>query len=636
MKNCITIVCLWLCLSAAGKDTLPLFGEIDRADLLMKSCSFDPDAAAVYLIDEGESVIYTSFEVVMERRIRIKILKESGIDRASIKIPYYSKDQYQQLDNVKGYTYNLDETDNVEATPLESKLIFDKKVDQQFSEVSFAFPGIKVGSVIEYKYRLIKHRGVVDIDDWYFQRDDAVRYSSYHTVIPNSLIFTLQVVNRQPVEASKPVHEGDGYTFVMKNIPGLRYEPYTAGLKDYFQRVDFQLSGYMETGGFKHSYVTTWQALTEKVLDDEFFGFQLRKNIPADDLKAKLASVSSSKERIEKIYTYVQQNMDWDGYYRKYSEDGIKKAWEKRSGSTGDINLILLNLLQEAGVTAYPCLVSTRDHGKINTAYPFLDQFNATYVYAVADGAPYILNAADKYNPPDLIPEDVQFTQGFVVAKKGGGFVSLNSYEKKYMQISNMSLQVTENGSFIGNGIITCFDYAKLNNRSRLTASQLQQRFSDNPSIQMALDSVTITGDKDAISPLDANLAFNGVLQQSGNYTFLPYNLFSGFGQSPFVATNRQTDIDFGYTQQYIISGSYALPANYELEELPKNITMMMPDTSIIVKRITQKEGNTIQYKITLDCGRPQYTVEEYPAIKEFYLKLYAILNEQIVIKKKT
>ena len=61
--------------------------------------------------------------------------------------------------------------------------------------------------------------------------------------------------------------------------------------------------------------------------------------------------------------------------------DGIKKAWDKRSGNTGDINLILLSLLKEAGVIAYPCLISTRNNGKINTAYPFLDQFNALYVY---------------------------------------------------------------------------------------------------------------------------------------------------------------------------------------------------------------------------------------------------------------
>ena len=203
------------------------------------------------------------------------------------------------------------------------------------------------------------------------------------------------------------------------------------------------------------------------------------------------------------------------------------------------------------------------------------------------------------------------------------------------MQLSNMRLEVAANGSFTGDGTITYYDYAKLSNRRLFTTSRLRERLTDNPEIQIAIDSVVTTGDADDAKPLDANLSFTGTLQQSGNYTFLPYNIFSGFGQSPFVANNRQTDIDFGYTQQYIISGSYTLPLNYTLEELPKNITMMMPDTSIVVKRITQKQDNTVMYKISLECSRPQYAVEEYPVLKEFYLKLYAMLREQMVIKKK-
>ena len=628
-------MCLGLCLTVVGKDKLPEFGTIDKADLQLKTCDFDPDTDVIYLIDEGEAIMSTAVESITERRIRIKILKEAGVSDANIKLPYYSKDQYEQIEAVKGFTYNLDDAGNIEMMPLEQKLIFDKKVDSRYSEVSFAFPKVKAGSVIEYKYRLVKRHGYADIDDWYFQRAEAVRYSSYHVTIPTSLIFTLQVNNRQTVEATKPVREGDGYTFVMKNIPGLRYEPYAAGLQDYLQRVDFQLSGYIETGGFKHSYVTTWQALTEKVLDDEFLGFQIKKTIPADDLKVKLAGAKNNPEKTEMIYSYVQKNMDWNGYYGKYSEDGIKKAWDKRSGDTGDINLILLSLLREAGITAYPCLVSTRNHGKINTAYPFLDQFNALYVYVPADGTPYILNAAGKHNPPHLIPAEVQFTQGFVVDEKKGGFISLSSYDKKYMQISNIRMEVTKNGSVAGSGTITSYDYAKIYNRSLFTTSRLKERLTDNPAVQIAVDSVMTTGDTEDRSPLDANFDFTGVLQQSGDYTFLPYTMFSGFGQSPFVANNRQTDIDFGYTQQYIISGSYTLLANYTLEELPKNITMIMPDTSIIVKRITQKQDNTVMYKITLECSRPQYAAEEYPVIKEFYLKLYAMLNEQIVIKKK-
>jgi hypothetical protein len=40
--------------------------------------------------------------------------------------------------------------------------------------------------------------------------------------------------------------------------------------------------------------------------------------------------------------------------------------------------------------------------------------------------------------------------------------------------------------------------------------------------------------------------------------------------------------------------------------------------------------------RITLEFNRPFYTAQEYVDFKEFYKKLFDMLNEQFVIKKKT
>jgi len=637
LKNLIIAVGVtMLSLNVLAQDKLPEFGVISKADLQMKTCDFDPDTDVVYLLDVGDATILSSIEVVTERRMRIKILTEKGIAKGNIKLDYYSHDQYEQIDNVKGYTYNLDAAGNIETLPLEPTMIFDKKLDNSYSEIAFAFPAVKVGSVIEFKYRLIKHRGCVYIDDWYFQKSQAVRCSSYHVTIPTSLIFTMQVVKRQEVLTTKPNVADEGYSFTMKNIPGLGNEPYQAGIKDYIQRVDFQLSGYVETGGFKHSYITTWDKLTDKILEDEFIGFQLRKKIPATaDLNAALATAKNDQQKTEMVYRYVQRNMDWNNDYSIQSDDGIKKAWDKKSGNTADINLILLTLLKDAGIKAYPCMVSTRENGKVNTSYPFMGQFNAIYIYAVTDGKPYILNAADKYNPPGLIPANVQFSHGFVVDSKSGGFISLSSYEHKNKQQTSAHLQVDENGRFVGRGNVSRFNYAKNYGRRTYTNDNVKEWISNKSGMEITIDSVATSGwDKDT-DPLNVSINFSGALQTSGEYSFLPYNLFSGFNESPFIADKRQTDIDFGYTQQYTMSGGHTIPQNYVFEELPKNISMIMPDTSIVFTRITQQQNNTVNFRITMECSRPQYSTEEYPMLKEFYRKLYALLNEKIVIKKK-
>lgn len=89
----------------------------------------------------------------------------------------------------------------------------------------------------------------------------------------------------------------------------------------------------------------------------------------------------SPEDKMKAIFNYVRSNMVWSGLYTKYAMEGVKDAWQKKSGSSGDINLLLVNLLNEASLEAYPMLVSERFQGKVNAGYPFIDQFNSVFAY---------------------------------------------------------------------------------------------------------------------------------------------------------------------------------------------------------------------------------------------------------------
>ena len=55
MKNFVTILvaCLLVFVTAV-QDKLPAFRKIEKADLEMKACDFDPDSEALYLLDIDE------------------------------------------------------------------------------------------------------------------------------------------------------------------------------------------------------------------------------------------------------------------------------------------------------------------------------------------------------------------------------------------------------------------------------------------------------------------------------------------------------------------------------------------------------------------------------------------------------
>lgn len=637
-KILTTLLVVYFSSSVYSQDKLPNFGKIDKADLEMTSCSFDPDASSMYLIDRGEvNYNFTNGGVYLQTDIRqrIKILKEDGISRADIKFDYYSKDRYEEISNLEGFVYNEDASGNIVATKLEKSAFYNKSIDDKYSEIAIAFPQVKVGSVIEYKYRSYKKNNIADIKDWMFQGAIPCRYSEYSIYIPEYFEFTYQATHRQPLEYKAPTESTPCHFYAMRNLPALKQEPYMNGYKDYVQKIEFQLSTVTYPNGDKKSFRSTWEKLTEELMEDENFGLAIRKNVPhIEDLQAELRLINDTLGRMKAIYKYLQKNMEWNGNARVYTIEGIKKAWEKKSGSTADINLLLLNLLKEGGIKAYPLLVSTKDNGRLNKNYPFLGQFNEVMVYTLINGQPYYLNAADKINPCHLIPYDVQMTSGFIVDKNIGGWKNMTDASQKFRQTVNLLANMDSSGHFAGEAYVGSYGYARNIRLDSYNKGKINSAFSTNT---IEPDSVEVKNvDFDSL-PLEQKAAFHGVVEKSGDYFFLPYNLFLGIAdKTPFTADKRVSNVDFNYLQQYSISGSYTIPNGFLFDALPKNMALIMPDTSIILKRFVQKsDDNLVSFRITIDFNRPSYDADEYPDLKEFYKKMYAVLNEKIIVKIK-
>jgi hypothetical protein len=630
----IFFLLFWV-LTLAAQDKIPAFGTIDKADLEMKDCDFDPGAEAVVLIDVGE-VQYAYLQgsgslLEGEYRLRIKILKESALNMANVKIRYYNKGSMEDLTDLSGITYNLDNNGNVVESKLERKEKYKKSIDEVRGETSFAMPDVKVGSVIEYRYKIsVSTFGF--IPSWHFQKEIPVKYSAYRVVFPRGCEFTVQTISRQTLE--KKASKSSGNWFIMRNIPGFREEPMSAGESNYLQRVDFLLSKIHDPYFF---YEITWPKVIEKLSADKDFGGILKTEISiGDELAALLNGIISEKEKIRIIYNYVQSNMVWNEHYVTEPNNAAAffYAWDEKQGNIADINFMLIKLLQKAGINAKPLLVSTKENGAINVNYPSVDQFDAVMVYVKDSNQRYVMNAADKYNPYDLVPDDVVYTNALLVDKESGGLIGLNN-DKKFRNDIYSTIYIDADGKLTGSATLTNYNYARNIRMNTYKKNKLKELLEDNEGIKVQVDSVSVKNEKDEMKPFVQEIQFNGEMQAGGGYYFLPFCLFSGLGKNPFIDETRITDIDFKYPKKYIITGSYFLTDDFIVNDLPKNKRMLMPDSSIELTRMVQKENNTISFKLTLDFNTPAYAAESYPLIKEFFKMMYAILDERIVLKKK-
>jgi hypothetical protein len=642
-KSFILVTCLTTSVSlfAQKGGDVPGFGKVEKADLELKTCDFDDKAEAVVLFDVGELYFDLSSmasSMQFERHVRIKILKAKGKDQADIHLPYFSYRNIEYIKNLTAQTYNLDASGNIVTTKVEKKLIYEKPIDKYRSEQVFTFPDVQAGSIIEYKWLQVCTS--FSLENWYFQQEIPVKYSRYRVDFPSEIEVYASPLCVLPYESKK---DSKGtrviQTFSMKNIPALRDEPYISCDKDYLQRIDLRLQA-VNWPTYRQNLVKTWPQQIKSLMEDEDFGVQLKRNIPrTTDLDEQLKKLTDPYRKMVTIHEYVRKNMEWNGRKNIWALNGVKAAWKDKKGTSGEINLILVNLLKDADLKAHAILVSTRDHGAVTSALAEVDQFNKVMAYVEIGEKVYVLDATEKNTPSGLIPMDVMFSEGLVIEKPETfewGWRPLWNDQTMMKNTLVMRGEITESGIMNGSASMFSYDYDRIQrveDARKDKAKFLEKYFQTNQSVKV--DSLSFENLDDDTLPFIQKVQFNLPVSASGEYKYFSTNLFTRLEKNPFVADSRFSDIFFGVNQSYNIVANITIPEGYAFETLPKNMKMIMPDTSISITRRLAVEGNQISVRVGLEFKKPFFTVQEYPDFKEFYKQLFAVLSEQITIKKK-
>lgn len=630
-------------------------GKINVEDLKLTVCPYDKDAIAFKLIDWG-SVHYDRgstqmfFKTVYQKRERIKILKDKGLKYANVTVPFYSYNNAERIIKIDAYVYNLDESNNVKTMSVNKSATYTKKINTYYSELIIPFPDVKVGTVLEYRYTL-ERETMGHIKDWYFQEEIPIRYSEYELKIPLVFKFGIQPSIVDSIEVKEDVTEelintNQGVVktnslykkFIMRNLKALPNEPFMGAAKDYQQRLSFQLS-QIDYGQGDIKYIrNTWTDVITNLKNDEDFGKQLENDFNAsfnfiDELKSK----KDNEEKINTALSYFQKNFTWNNQESIYSYKGVKETWLSKAGSIGDINLLFIKLLKDAGVNASPILFSTRDNGTVNIYFPFIEQFNATLCHVLVNGKAYVIDATNKYCNYQLIPEKINNCNGLIIDGSAGQWLMAKDSINKYKVIIATNGNVDVNGVMTGESVVNAAGYAKLSRIKKWQEDRgnfVDTYFSSNGQ-PIQLNDLQVKNIDEPNIPFEQKAKYTYTLGASGNYKYFTTNFFTDFYQNQFLKDERVTDIDFGYLQDYQIYGSYTIPEGFVFEELPQNITFIMPDKSIVLSRFTEVNENNLSIRITVEFKKPYYAVSNYHEFAAFYKKMFDYLNEQIVIKKK-
>jgi Domain of Unknown Function with PDB structure (DUF3857) len=634
---------------------LPMeFGKIPIEDLQMKTYIKDSAAEAVVLGDYGD-YSYSFLDgypfIIYKRHIRIKILKKSGFDRANIKIGYRVgyDNKNETIQDFKATTYNL-EDGGIKPYPIDAKSVFEDKANKAYYYKTFTFPQVREGSIIEYSYEM--ESGIwYDFRSWIFQKDIPVVWSELRSKIPGYFTFNLTFQSLIPLHINENEEGKDNfmrgsvrdpylqYRFVMKDLPALKTEPYLTTVENFRSKIDFELSETQFPNQVKTDYSKTWEALNTTLLMDENFGKAIKRFDKAEGI-AKILKPLYANDTLALItaaYKHLQSTMQWNEIERFGTDENLDKIYEKRIGTSAEINLMLVRLLRECGLEANPLIISTRENGKLSDLV-LLDRFNYVIAHVMLGGKDFMLDATSPLMTAGMLPIRCLNERGRLIAKKGSRWVTITpSPVRRKITMNTMtigtdqSIKGTSQTNFTGHSAADFRNTVLLKGKEAYLSDYKKNR--PNQTIE-SLQINNLDSLEKELS-LSVKTTFNEAYSMAGERMYLTPMMGEGEDSNPFKVSERQYPIDFGVPQEETYIANFSLPEGYVVEEMPKTESILLPNNGgrFLFSCINENGWLKITSKITLK--KAIYSPEEYQSLREFYNRIVSKHAEQVVLKKK-
>ena len=666
MKTNFLWPALLLCatVSFAQKEKIK-WGQIDAADLAMTHYPTDSAAGAAVLYEAGNltfRITTGSPEYSLDYHQRIKIFKRSDFDRADIAIPYYGDDR---LANLRAQVI-LPSGEKVE---LKKKDFFEEKVSENWTKVSFSFPNIEEGSIVEYQYRL-SSKSYVQLKTWVFQRDIPVRWSEYALKIPEWFDY-LVIRQGEPLDVEEVTKSAENYYYngkvsgqsgsipalannyhmVLKDAPALKEESYITTMDDYVTKARFQLRSIQYPNSPIEPVLKDWQGLAEQLTEHDHFGGQfLKRGKYKDILKAidgLTAGATTEKEKAQKLYNFISANLEWNGSYSFMAAEDLNHCFKVKSANSAELNLLLLALLRSEGIKARPLLLSTRNHGRMFDIYPILSQFNHVMILAELDGVQEILDAGSAYRPIGYPRVNALNYQAWIVDKDAPQWIDFNAPESSTVQYltfdwnDELKLNGKMQSRYIGYDAISLLeDMMKEDDTpdSETTGSDSQ---AGSGGIRESYPEATIENVKVKDYTLPTNriesemvCTLPGAAQANGDFIYMQSILMPPLDEHPFKLERRTYPVEIPHPINYQQIFNVKTPPGYVIEELPEPIRVSIPNGGgSFVFNISENPGGVqVLFKLSLKQLRFQPT--EYEAVKNFFDHVIKKQDEVVVFKK--
>jgi transglutaminase-like putative cysteine protease len=633
------------------------FGNVSKDEVAMKSFAADTNAEAVCLSDFGLIHLSDDMGLAYLHEVRLKILTKAGFDWADVHLVYYTDDHEQVLDKVEGATYTLAADGSVKRTPLEKDQIFEERYDDKRTRYKFTMPALEPGCVVEFR-TINRQKNIVNPPQWEFQKSIPVVWSEVRMLFPRNMLYTslasgyehfaiaehfdqLEYFSEQAAGfVGQSRHVSRGLRYALRDAPAVREEPFMTTVDDYIQKVDFQLSQYVDPVSHSlRNVLGSWESVRDELLKGEGLGKAIDdtravKNATA----AAVQGAAGQADQVRRIYDVVRSSIAWDGRERYWALKDVDDVLESRAGNSADINTLLLSMLQAAGIESYPVVLSTRSNGRLREMYPIVSQFNYVVTCAVVDGKRIFLDATDRLRPMELLSPDVLNTKGMLLKKGPIEWVTLSSgaaFDERY----EGTFRVGASGEVDGSFSLTGRDFGAVELDRRFKEGKKADKvrnYIEGDKAGLAVDTVSIVS-PDSLSNI---LRVSGTVsspsygQAVGDNIYVNPMVVGRMFESPLTRPTRKFPLDLTYARKTAWSLRIVVPPGYIVKELPANKSGTAAPADGSYMRLSSVKGDTVIVEAGVSLPRPTYETQDYFPLRDFFAQVTSLQSDQVILAK--
>ncbi|MEM6647675.1 MAG: DUF3857 domain-containing protein [Bacteroidota bacterium] len=651
LSACATLVGLLIFAPAAALGQAPhpiKWGKIADAEWAVDGFEDDTSATAIILTDYGEAYVGRDYGVTFKRHRRIKILRPEAYDEwGTVAVPFFAEGRAQRVSGVAGQTFTRDENGEVTRHKLGKRSIFKEKMNDEYEVIRFTLPALEPGAIIEYRYTVDSQSPVL-LPDWTFQSSEPTLWSEYRAEYPRTLAYTFGVSNvlgfdvRESEVLNRAGGEHTHNRYAIASLPALREEPFMTTRSDYLSAIDVQLAAFYQPGHGQVDVLSTWQELAKDLTESDALGRRLGRSKTVKRMAEDLTSgAANDEEKMIALHDFVRSSIEWDGSNGLFADRALGDVLEAKAGSSGEINLLLIDFLRGAGLTAHPMFISTRSHGRTFPQYPMLNQFNRMLAYVEMEEGYLVIDATNRYAPHTLLPVQALNGDGWVMDVDNPRWASLN-VENVYKHSMIIDAHLQEDGTLVGVAQTSDASYSGMFKRRGMDQADSIEDYARDVLLSnlegVVIDSVHVENQANEVEILKTKVYFTmpSYAQVAGDFIYMMPFVVDRVTENPLKMPERTFPIDMAYSSSTTYQLNLTLPEGFQVEEVPQNVRMAPINRGGIFMRLMEAKENTLSVVSRLNFSRSVYPPSEYISLQEFYGAVVNAHAEPVVIKRAT